>query len=113
MKKDLDERKRETERLAKLLSDENEKRIRESEAIQQRLEKEKEELRQYLEEDNNKLLQNLKEQAEQHAKVYNLIQRDCLLQSHGRHEIKAKLKVKKHSSFHVSHGFNDKPLFFI
>ena len=105
MKKDLDERKRETERLAKLLSDENEKRIRESEAIQQRLEKEKEELRQYLEEDNNKLLQNLKEQAEQHAKVYNLIQRDFLLQSHGRHEIKAKLKVKKHSSFHVSHGF--------
>ena len=105
MKKDLDERKRETERLAKLLSDENEKRIRESEAIQQRLEKEKEELRQYLEEDNNKLLQNLKEQAEQHAKVYNLIQRDCLLQSHGRNEIKAKLKVKNHSSFHVSHGF--------
>ena len=97
MKKDLDERKRETERLAKLLSDENEKRIRESEAIQQRLEKEKEELRQYLEEDNNKLLQNLKEQAEQHAKVCNLIQRACLLQSHD--------KVEKHSSYHVSHGF--------
>ena len=51
------------------IEDWNEKRIRESEAIQQRLEKEKEELRQYLEEDNNKLLQNLKEQAEQHAKV--------------------------------------------
>ena len=51
MKKELEERKRETDRLAKLLSDENEKRICESEAIQARLEREKEELRKYLEED--------------------------------------------------------------
>ena len=57
MKKELEERKRETDRLAKLLSDENEKRICESEAIQARLEREKEELRKYLEEDNNKLLE--------------------------------------------------------
>ena len=57
MKKELEERKRETDRLAKLLSDENEKRIHESEAIQARLEREKEELRKYLEEDNNKLLE--------------------------------------------------------
>ena len=56
MKKELEDRKKETDRLAQLLSDENDKRIRESEAIQQRLQREKEELRQYLEEDNNKKL---------------------------------------------------------
>ena len=69
MKKELEDRKKETDRLAQLLSDENDKRIRESEAIQQRLQREKEELRQYLEEDNNKLLQSLKDQAENQAKV--------------------------------------------
>ena len=69
MKKELEERKRETDRLAQLLSAENEKRILESEAIQKRLEKEKEELRRYLEEDNNKLLESLKDQAAQHSKV--------------------------------------------
>ena len=44
MKKELDERKRETEMLTQLLNDENEKRIKESEAIQNRIEKEKNEI---------------------------------------------------------------------
>merc|ERR1712086_1220912 len=74
MKKELEERKRETDRLAKLLSDENEKRIHESEAIHARLEREKEELRKYLEEDNNKLLESVKAQAEKQAQEAKLLQ---------------------------------------
>ena len=52
IKKDLEEQRREHDRLSEILEKENEKRIREAELIKQRMEREKQELRDYINEDN-------------------------------------------------------------
>jgi len=52
IKKDLEDQRKEHDRLSEILEKENEKRIREAEQIRLRMEREKQELRDYINEDN-------------------------------------------------------------